>query len=598
MDLSNINIFNIDTEVLESLQLLLFDANAEKVDLNHDVSNIDIESTKRQPKELKDRQSVVGEPVSDLEKLNQKRSLKGLERLSETEFERFVEEQSIDSISGSDTSDSEFEAETGRQIPRIDGILERLDEFSIDNSRDQESSVSHLNTRSPLVFFKSKYNDHDKCFGVYKEMFSSSGIKDPIKMLHTYNEEPCRLGKSAILMIGGGHFAGAIISHAPKDISKNLNIKEPKREQAVDIIASKSFHRYTTRRKQGGSQNANDNAKGKANSAGSSIRRYNEQALIQEVRECLNSWASELRECKFIFIRASGASNRKTLVGYEHGILKSDDERIRNIPFTTRRPTKSEIKKAWAKLSYMDSYDMPQSDEKKKMIEEKRKEALINSQIEKKKENDHFISIDEQHSQNLVNFLKKSKAPLLVNYLHSHKLSANFALQPAEKFAHYPLLLHYASAHGLGHMIQTLLVNLKADPTIKNKFGKTPFEVGNYNSRRAFQISRHILGEDSFDWNLAKVGPPKLKAEVEASEKQQKEKEENEKRRKIEEELAKKTELELKKPSFSSGGRLNNADAASSILNTSGLTEDQKKAIMREQRARAAEARLKKMLGK
>lgn len=598
MDLSNINIFNIDTEVLESLQLLLFDANAEKVDSNHNDPNFDTESTKGQRNDLKDRQKVIGEPVSDLEKLNQKRSLKGLEKLSETEFERFVEEQSIDSISGSDTSDSEFEAETGHQIPRMDGILERLDEFSIDNSGDQENSVSHLNTRSPFIFFKSKYNDDEKCFGVYKEMFSSSGIKDPIKALHTFNEEPCKLGKSAILMIGGGHFAGAIISHTPKDISKNLNIKESKREQAVNIIESKSFHRYTTRRKQGGSQNANDNAKGKANSAGSSIRRYNEQALIQEVRECLNSWASELRECQFVFIRASGASNKKTLVGYEHGILKSNDERIRNIPFTTRRPTKSEIKKAWAKLSYMDSYDIPKSDEKKKMIEEKRKEALINSQIEKKKESDYLPSVDEQHSQTLVNFLKKSKAPLLMNYLHSHKLSANFALQPAEKYAHYPLLLHYASAHGLGHMVQTLLVNLNADPTIKNKFGKTPFEVGNYNSRKAFQISRHILGEESYDWDLAKVGPPKPKEEFEAIEKQEKEKEENEKRRKIEEELAKKTELELKKPTYSSGGRLNNADASPLISNTSGLTEDQKRAIMREQRARAAEARLKKMLGK
>ncbi|CCE82878.1 Piso0_002633 [Millerozyma farinosa CBS 7064] len=598
MDLNNINIFNIDAEVLESLQLLLFDSNAEKVDTNHNEPDFDTEPTKSQSNDLKARQKVIGEPVSDLEKLNQKRSLKGLEKLSETEFEGFLEEQSIDSISGSDTSDNEFEAETGHQIPKMDGILERLDEFSIDNSGDQETSISHLNTRSPLIFFKSKYNANEKCFGVYKEMFSSSGIKDPIKALHTFNEEPCKSGKSAILMIGGGHFAGAIISHTPKDISKNLNIRESKREQAIDIIESKSFHRYTTRRKQGGSQNANDNAKGKANSVGSSIRRYNEQALIQEVRECLNSWASELHNCQFIFIRASGASNRKTLVGYEHGILKSDDKRIRNIPFTTRRPTKSEIKKAWAKLSYMDSYDIPKSDEKKKMIEEKRKEALINSQIEKKKENDYLPSVDEQHSQTLVNFLKKSKAPLLINYIHSHKLSANFGLQPVEKYAHYPSLLHYASAYGLGHMIQSLIVNLNADPTIKNKFGKTPFEVGNYNSRKAFQISRYILGEESHDWDLAKVGPPKPKEEFETIEKQEKEKEENEKRRKIEEELAKKTELELKQPTYSSGGQLSNADASPLISSTSGLTEDQKRAIMREQRARAAEARLKKISGK
>ncbi len=68
----------------------------------------------------------------------------------------------------------------------------------------------------------------------------------------------------AVLMCSGGHFAGAVFDG----------------EQAV---VSKTFHRYTTRRKQGGAQSANDQAKGKARSGGAMIRRYNERAL-QQVR--------------------------------------------------------------------------------------------------------------------------------------------------------------------------------------------------------------------------------------------------------------------------------------------------------------------------
>jgi len=44
------------------------------------------------------------------------------------------------------------------------------------------------------------------------------------------------------------------------------------------------FIRYTTRRKQGGSQASNDNAKGKAKSAGANLRRYNEQMIEQVCR--------------------------------------------------------------------------------------------------------------------------------------------------------------------------------------------------------------------------------------------------------------------------------------------------------------------------
>src|SRR5208282_1532244 len=90
-----------------------------------------------------------------------------------------------------------------------------------------------------------------------------------------------------LCMIGGGHFAAMVVSLAPKQMRSSS--AGPLACEAT-VLAHKTFHRYTTRRKQGGAQSANDSAKGAAHSAGSSLRRYNEAALTDEVRLLLQDW--------------------------------------------------------------------------------------------------------------------------------------------------------------------------------------------------------------------------------------------------------------------------------------------------------------------
>jgi len=63
-------------------------------------------------------------------------------------------------------------------------------------------------------------------------------------------------------MCSGGHFAGVCF-------------------ERDKVVNHKTIHRYTVRRKQGGSQSSKDNAGKKIKSAGASIRRYNEMALQQ-----------------------------------------------------------------------------------------------------------------------------------------------------------------------------------------------------------------------------------------------------------------------------------------------------------------------------
>lgn len=97
----------------------------------------------------------------------------------------------------------------------------------------------------------------------------------------------------------------------------------------------------------------NDNAKGKASSAGAQLRRYGEQALRevslarsidvpaklsqQDIRGLLEEWSEDLDDCERIWLRASG-SNRKIFVDYDGSSIAKNDTRLRTFPFPTRRP--------------------------------------------------------------------------------------------------------------------------------------------------------------------------------------------------------------------------------------------------------------------
>lgn len=599
MSKTNVNredlyLYNLPEKVTASLELLYFDSlTLEAQDLPLTEENLrQLDGDPEPPAEPSIVQSIRTEEdvayyKSDLYKFNLKRSLKKLPPLTEEEFETMLEEHSIESLSGS---------ESGSEIDEKDSLelkLQSLMNMTIHEDEEEvpQNSVSYLNTKSPLILFKSSLLPQDRAFGVYKSLFSEEELLKPLETLKGFSS--LKNKKSALFMIGGGHFAGAIVSHVPKNTKGNAtNSKQSVLEQSVNIIASKTFHRYTTRRKQGGSQSASDNARGKANSAGSSIRRHNEQALIKEVRELLSQWSLHLKDCTSIYIRASGATNRKTLIGYESAVLKNDDRRIKNFPFTTKRATTSELKRAWVELSFLTIAALPKVNVKiKKKLEEKEKiheqQEIVSDKTPEQIEN-------EKHSVELVGLLKKQKAPKLLSYMKSNKIDGNtFRLTPQSKYINYPTLLHFSSANGLGFMVQLLLTNLKADPTTVNDFDKTAAEIyADKATKRAFQIARFKLGEGYCDWDRTNIGPPKSKEVFDKEDELETKRINTEKQRLIKEELAKKTELELKTPRYSSGGTL--GGGVPSVNELSGLSDQQKMRLMREQRARAAEARFKK----
>lgn len=569
-------IYNLDQDVLDGLQVLYFDSatseqRSEAQYLAHRAANHDLyTSTPITQKIVRPgpRKELETDFQTDFERYNRKRTESNEKPLTEEEFESKMDQLSI--------SGGEDESEPETTIP----------ETPVDST---ESSISFLYTKSPLVLFGSDLLP-SKCLGAYKTTLDADDINShPLETLQQLNspETKAKLKDtvSALFMIGGGHFAGAIISHKPIATKGNKGTPQELQLQSVDFVAHKTFHRYTTRRKQGGSQSKSDNARGKANSAGSSLRRYNEQALQEEVEELLGQWKPYLDKCEKIFVKASGAYAHKLLIGK---YIKTDDPRLRIFPFTTKRPTSSELRRAWCELSYLKVTNLPQSDKAAVDRAQKQQQMLEKSRQQIQRKQADTINEDDKASAEVVGLLKRSKAPALVSWVHKHDV--NMVLTPDVEYHGYTML-HYAAKNGLARMVQVLLVNLKADPTIIAT-GRTAAQLAaDKQTKYAFQIARSSLGDDYCNWTEAKVGPPMHKTEVDELLKQEKEQQHIESQKLHQEKLqgAREEFKEQHDKKFGKGRTL----GATEQQTLNSLSPEQRMRIMREQRARAAEARMK-----
>ncbi|KAJ7405261.1 ankyrin repeat and zinc finger domain-containing protein 1 isoform X1 [Willisornis vidua] len=170
-------------------------------------------------------------------------------------------------------------------------------------------------------------------------------IEEPVKLtasLQSLSMSTCWV----VLMMGGGHFAGAVF-------------------RGPQVQEHKTFHRYTVRARRGTSQGLRDaQTPGSApRSAGASLRRYNEAALLKDIQDLLAAWAQHLNEAQRIFLRAP-RHNRALLFGGKNPPLTQGDPRIFHIPLSTRRATLREVLRVHATLASLQVYgkDTPLED--------------------------------------------------------------------------------------------------------------------------------------------------------------------------------------------------------------------------------------------
>lgn len=560
-----------------------------------------------------------GHIKSDFHSYNLKQKLRGAQAVSEVEFEKLVDHLD-ESLSGSDDDESDEDEGNNKNDTTLSNLLKKQAKLqSKDDVGDNELSGRPGAAKNPLIWFESPHLPANNYFGIYRALFTEEQQKNPefVEELYKKQLEPLtipRPGKDGKLpqvaykgphmflcMIGGGHFAAMVVALPPRASKHGSSAMN----REATVLAHKTFHRYTTRRKQGGSQSANDNSKGAAHSAGATLRRYNEQALVEDVRGLLKDWKGLLDTAELMFVRATGVTNRRTLFGpYDGQVLRSNDPRLRGFPFSTKRATQNELMRCFIELTRFKVREILPKEERSTEA------SPVPSKPSTPKPSKPKLTEEEQnallHTSQIQALIRRSKLPGLLSYLKSNDVKADFAFQPAEANRHAPRALHFAAAHNSAPVVLGLLTRADADPMFRNEDGKTAFEVtGDRATRDAFRVARSELGEATWDWDAAKVPAAMAKDEAERRDKLEKNEADQKEteRRKAEEER-----LRKEGPQVPENQRIGKSQllAAASVRTAQerreeearGLTPEMKMRLERERRARAAEERLKKMQGK
>ncbi|KAG2450545.1 hypothetical protein HYH02_005046 [Chlamydomonas schloesseri] len=281
---------------------------------------------------------------TDWHRYNVKRRLAKQPAVSEEQFERVLEQGTEMSISGS-------ESETDEEEDEEDAI-------------DEEGPVPGEGAQGPRQFRKKgapapaasaipreTFQAADGSpFSVWRCLLRQDHVKaaadqpsGPQQLLGELRRLRAAAGKWVVVLLRGGHFAATVFK-AREGRAANPGKHDADGLEGFDVVAHKTFHRYVVRAKAGGKQSSKD-ATGKfARSAGSRLRRYNEQALERDVQELLASWSDHIASADLLFAHAP-ASNARSLFSEGQTTLLPSNPRLRRVPFVTHRPTFSETKR-------------------------------------------------------------------------------------------------------------------------------------------------------------------------------------------------------------------------------------------------------------
>lgn len=296
----------------------------------------------------------------DWHRYNLKQQLEGLKPISEQNFNILIKKDTcssseseipvgcsspskkfvskISESSSETTSQSDDSNESISETCTDDSQTENGDEKADDDLETKKDVVPSATSRRSKILFENQdgnffsiYN----CLLLHKKESIAEVNHDTILDVLTNKDKSLW----TIIMVGSGHFAGAVFSDGKPVIHKTI-------------------HAYTVRAKQGSAQNSRDNKySGTSKSAGANLRRANEAHFIQKVQELLKSWSAYLTSSSLILYRAVGPHNRSIFFGGKDAPLDKTDSRLRPLPFPTRKATFKEICRVHDLLNTIDVYD-------------------------------------------------------------------------------------------------------------------------------------------------------------------------------------------------------------------------------------------------
>ncbi|GAB1601105.1 ankyrin repeat and zinc finger domain-containing protein 1-like [Argonauta hians] len=272
---------------------------------------------------------------SDWHLYNLKQKLRGMSPVTEEMFANISENLSS-SISGSESESENEDINCASFEDMSTDIGPTGKPFSSTADTASNSHCNHsVNKRNyPKLFLK---NSNGELISVYKcILYHKKHPPSSIKLCLEYLSKLPGAMSWAVFLVNSGHFAATIFENGK-------------------VMKHKTFHRYTVRAKQGKSQGSRDGRGNAPRSAGASLRRHNESALVQDVQELLTSWSDTLKKCDLIFLRAP-SFNQQMLFSGKNPPLSRSDMRIRSIPFHTRRPTHNETCRVHEMLASVECY--------------------------------------------------------------------------------------------------------------------------------------------------------------------------------------------------------------------------------------------------
>ncbi len=520
-----------------------------------------------------------------------------------------------ESLSGSDEPDSDSDGIGNGELPDSDHGL-KGDTVNQLTSIPESTAIS--TQKSPVLWLKTDALARWRYMGIYRALFTPTELASPAAFLESLRNHQIRPvvapppdqsrpssarlneGVSFMLcMLGGGHFAASIVSL----MAHPAHAKSTDFQQNINIVAHKTFHRYTVRRKQGGAQSQSDAAKGAAHSAGSSLRRHNETALMEEIRQLLFEWKDIIGRCRLIFLRAAGNTNRRVMFGpYLGQVLAKTDPRLRSFPFTTRRATQAELMRAFRELTHM---KLSEEDPAIPLVQDTRPKTPRSAVVPEASTQQQSIATPEEellrlHTAQITALIRRAKVPALLKYLQTNSLTASFSFASStpQQHRHAPYPLHLAASCSFPAMVLALLTKAKADPTLRNEGGHTAFDVsGDRETRDAFRVARAELGEDAWNWKDANV--PSALSREEAQRRSHEEKNE------LQTKELERRQAELQKLSLQNNATDQDTTSKRShvlpsprerrLEETRDMSAEMRTKLEREKRARAAEERIKQM---
>ncbi|NXW40616.1 ANKZ1 protein, partial [Nyctiprogne leucopyga] len=273
----------------------------------------------------------------DWHRFNLKQRLLGRQALTVEVFEEKTRAGDVSSISGSDSESSDASSESELLPSASDGPgtpqTPRSHKVLLRNAKGQLISAY----RCVLGIGKATRGNEVTLWVLARVSVYQGGIEEPVELTASLQS----LGASTcwvVLMMGGGHFAGAVF-------------------RGPQMQEHKTFHRYTVRARRGTAQGLRDaQTPGSApRSAGASLRRYNEAALLKDIQDLLADWAQHLNEAQRIFLRAP-RHNCALLFGGRNPPLTRGDPRICHIPLSTHRATLREVLRVHTMLASLQVY--------------------------------------------------------------------------------------------------------------------------------------------------------------------------------------------------------------------------------------------------